>query len=154
MPILDMVTSRLHTYALSLLEQYGMPIAAEKVFGNLVKSSFAKGLSLWKGCVGTWPDYIFGSTTADQEVLTAAQRSKDSRNCVVVPLYLLCYIFEEDELTPTQIAAGSADTAQYSIHVVALVFDPVSTTVLVLDPNGGLIGGGNMEHLAIPLNCR
>ena len=46
---------------------------------------------------------------------------------------------------------ATEETAQYSLRVVGLVMHRVQRILFVLDPNGALIGGSNMEFLAMPL---
>jgi hypothetical protein len=46
------------------------------------------------------------------------------------------------------------ETAQYSLHVVGLVFDVPRQRVIIADPNGALIPGSNMEFLSMPLKRR
>jgi hypothetical protein len=66
-------------------------------------------------------------------------------------LYVLCYLFDTDELTNIQLKNTSEETAQYSLHVVGLVIDSAARTVIVADPNGALQVGSNMEFLSMPL---
>ena len=53
-----------------------------------------------------------------------------------VPLYVLNYIWDGNELTPKQMRDEEHETACYSIHAVGLVFDLPSKTVSLADPNG------------------
>ncbi len=46
---------------------------------------------------------------------------------------------------------ATEETAQYSLHTVGLVMHRDSRRLFVADPNGALIGGSNMEFLAMPL---
>ena len=64
------------------------------------------------------------------------------------------YIFNDDELTDKQIEDTTEETAQYSLHVVGLVFDKENRRIVVADPNGTLLPGSNMEFLTIPLKKR
>ena len=70
-----------------------------------------------------------------------------------VPLYVLNYIFDGNELSSSDLSLTSAvpETAQFSLHVLALVFDNKNKRVLVADPNGRLLEGGNMEFLVLPV---
>ncbi len=64
-------------------------------------------------------------------------------------MYVLCYLFDENELTNDELQKTSVETAQYSLHVVGLVV--YNGIVMVADPNGVLRGGSNMEFLSMPL---
>ena len=46
---------------------------------------------------------------------------------------------------------STEETAQYSLHAVGLVMHRDSCRLFIADPNGALIGGSNMEFLAMPL---
>ena len=67
---------------------------------------------------------------------------------------MLNYIFDGDELTPDEMALTKHETAQFSVHVVGLVADPRDQTLYVADPNAGLVPGGSMEFVAVPLRER
>jgi hypothetical protein len=77
-----------------------------------------------------------------------------SSGLAVMPLYVLNYIFDGDELSAADLAVDSIETAQYSCHVVGLVLDGRSRTAFVADPNGALVPGGNMEFLRLPFAHR
>jgi len=96
---------------------------------------------------GTHMDYLFGNEAAKKQILDA----RNANSTTSIPLYILNYIFDGDELTDKQLAKGKKETAQYSCHVVGLVFDRDNQRVIVADPNGPLVPGSNMEFLAIPL---
>ena len=63
-------------------------------------------------------------------------------------------LFDGDELTPDEMALTKHETAQFSVHVVGLVADPRDQTLYVADPNAGLVPGGSMEFVAVPLRER
>ena len=64
---------------------------------------------------------------------------------------VLCYIFDNNELTTSELKDVKEETAQYSLHAVGLVINSAMKTIIVADPNGGLKGGFNMEFLSMPL---
>jgi hypothetical protein len=66
-------------------------------------------------------------------------------------MYILCYLFDNDELSVEVLKNATEETAQYSLHTVGLVMHRDSRRLFVADPNGALIGGSNMEFLAMPL---
>ena len=71
-----------------------------------------------------------------------------------MPLYVLTYIWDGHELHEEEMREGTDETAQYSCHVVGLNFDATKRVCVVADPNGGLVRGGNMEFVAVPLRPR
>ena len=73
-------------------------------------------------------------------------------NTKIFPLYMLCYLFDNNELTNAELKNIKEESAQYSLHVVGLVINNLNKTVIIAaDPNGALIGGSNMEFLTMPL---
>ena len=67
-----------------------------------------------------------------------------------LPLYVLNYIWDGDELTAAELREDT-ETACYSVHAIGLVLDPRHNAVLLADPNGPLLRGGSMEFLSIPV---
>ena len=66
-------------------------------------------------------------------------------------MYVLCYLFDNNELTNAELKNIKEESAQYSLHAVGLVINSLNKTVIIADPNGALIGGSNMEFLTMPL---
>ena len=66
-----------------------------------------------------------------------------------VPLYVVNYIWDGDELTAADMKK-QIETACYSVHAIGLVFDPRGRVAYFADPNGPLIKGGSMEFLCLP----
>ncbi len=100
--------------------------------------------------VGSYKNYLFGHDLAKARILEAV----NIRNVHILPLYVLNYIFSDDELSDRELENHVVETAQYSLHVVGLIFDPESTRVIIADSNGALIPGSNMEFLSMPLKTR
>jgi hypothetical protein len=71
-----------------------------------------------------------------------------------MPLYILNYIWDGDELCAADLVVDTIETAQYSCHVVGLVVDARARVAYVADPNGALVPGGNMEFLSLPFAPR
>jgi hypothetical protein len=71
-----------------------------------------------------------------------------------MPLYILNYIYDNDELNDVDLTKSLAETAQYSCHAVGLIFDRKNCRIVVADPNGALIPGYNMEFVSVPLTER
>jgi hypothetical protein len=99
---------------------------------------------------GFYTDYLFGMDSTKIKILEICR----SGTIDICPLYLLNYIFDKDELTPSEMEKSNDETAQYSIHVVGLVFDRNKNRIIIADPNGPLIPGSNIELLSIPLQSR
>jgi hypothetical protein len=71
-----------------------------------------------------------------------------------MPLYVLSYLYDTEELTHAELLASKEESAQYSLHAVGLVFDQSNKRIIIADPNGALVPGSNMEFVQIPLTSR
>ena len=91
-----------------------------------------------------------GGPETSANLSTAASASVCDNSIMLLPLYLLTYIFDADELTNEDMKADE-ETAMYSVHVLGMVLDGRKKTCYVVDPNGKFIKGSNMEYLQIPL---
>ena len=60
-------------------------------------------------------------------------------NTKIFPLYMLCYLFDNNELTNAELKNIKEELAQYSLHVVGLVINSLNKTVIIADPNGALL---------------
>jgi len=100
--------------------------------------------------VGSYKHYLFGHNLAEASILNAANNPVVN----IIPLYVLNYIFDGDELSNTELKNSVEETAQYSLHVVGLVLDMRSRRLFIADPNGVLLPGSNMEFLSMPLQKR
>lgn len=92
-----------------------------------------------------------GSASAGRILAAAAATAK----LVALPLYVLCYIFDADELDESQLGQGTRaeanlESAAFSVHVVGLVLDGRTRTALLCDPNGPLSPSSGLEMLALP----
>jgi hypothetical protein len=123
--------------------------AASLVFGPLC----ARG---WKVDAGLWDSKYFDVPTADlvfgsEQATLRIRQACDGPSLSVVPLYLLCYIYDGNELTDVQMRRSPMlETAQYSVHAVSLIVVPGSRSIIVGDPNGALVPGSNMEFVSMP----
>lgn len=93
-------------------------------------------------------DFLFGSEALKLKVTSVI---KQDSAILYLPLYIISYLFDNDELTEEDLSRSTEESAQYSCHVVGLVFDRKIRRIIVADPNGPLIPGFNMEFLKIPL---
>jgi hypothetical protein len=126
---------------------------AQAVFGELAQRNWKKGPELWGLTKGSLlENYLYGTDEAKGKVHSAAKAATQDKSTITIPLYILTYIFDEDELNPEDMKCKGPkfESAQYSVHVVGLVFHGPTQTVLIVDPNGGLLQGGNIEFVAIP----
>jgi hypothetical protein len=96
----------------------------------------------------SFKDFLFGHDTAKINIMKVVESWK-IRQAIWIPLYVLCYLFDENELTNDELQRTSVETAQYSLHVVGLVL--YLGVVMIADPNGVLRGGSKMEFLSMPL---
>ena len=60
---------------------------------------------------------------------------------------MLCYLFDNNELTIAELKNIKEESAQYSLHVIGLDINSLNKTVIIAEPNGTLIGESNMEKL-------
>jgi hypothetical protein len=130
------------------LEKMGAHEAARTVFENAGTSSH----NLWgETFQGTYSDYLFGNKVMKEKVISALRSASSN---FYMPLYVLSYLFDTEELTHAELVASNAESAQYSLHAVGLVFDNTNKRIIVADPNGALVPGSNMEFLQIPVTRR
>jgi hypothetical protein len=124
--------------------------AAKLVYESFVRQE-KKSPSFWgPEIVGSYKNYLFGHELAKARILEAV----NIRYVHILPLYVLNYIFSDDELSDRELENHEVETAQYSLHVVGLIFDPERDRVIIADSNGALIPGSNMEFLSMPLKTR
>jgi hypothetical protein len=124
--------------------------AAKLVYESFVHQE-EESPSFWgPEIVGSYKNFLFGHDLAKARILEAG----NIRNVHIFPLYVLNYIFSDDELSDQELESHVVETAQYSLHVVGLVFDMHRSRLFIADPNGALIPGSNMEFLSMPLKTR
>jgi hypothetical protein len=141
--------------AKSRLENMEPSIAAKCIFGDYIKQEVPSPLF--------WPDvslgeasnkeFLFGHHRAMKRILDVVEANSllSEEKIISIPLYVLCYIFDNDELTNAELKNTKVETAQYSLHVVGLVINSFTKTIIIADSNGALRGGSNMEFLSMPL---
>ena len=114
-------------------------------------SGYERQIEMWRPLVGLGSD-VWGSRDGvgkhdylaafcagfPVEAITEIARKIDGASSppsvAALPLYILNYIWDGDELTAEQLSEGTAETAQFSLHVVGLVL--VKGTAIICDPNG------------------
>ena len=130
------------------LAQLEPRVAAELIFGEYIKQESPSPQF--------WPDisddsfnhFLLGHHLARSRIQEIAASGDSTK---IIPLYVLCYLFDENELTNSVLKKVKEETAQYSLHAVGLVINSSNKTIIVADPNGGLKEGSNMEFLSMPL---
>ena len=124
--------------------------AAEIIYGSFVRQENPSPSFWGLEIVGSYKNYLFGHDLAKAKILEAA----NIHNVHILPLYVLNYIFCDDELSDRELDSHEVETAQYSLHVVGLIFDPERNRVIMADSNNALIPGSNLEFLSMPLKRR
>jgi hypothetical protein len=124
--------------------------ACQSVLARYINQVQDSPLFWGEGIVGSYKDYLFGHNHAQASILEAAKNPSIN----IMPLYVLNYIFDGDELSNNELKNTVEETAQYSLHVVGLVFDTHRSRLFIADSNGTLIPGSNIEFLSMPLEKR
>ena len=132
------------------LKEMKLEEAAETVFEKFINNTST--FMIWDPTYhGAYGDYLFGNEVMKTKVISALQTAS-SNFCM--PLYVLSYLYDTEELTHAELLASKEESAQYSLHAVGLVFDQSNKRIIVADPNGALVPGSNMEFVQIPLTSR
>lgn len=140
-----------NTIARKCLEAMKPLKAAELVFDKFIDQK-SRGPLLWDPNLdGSYIDYLFGTDTMKTKI-NSSINSESSLN--FMPLYVLNYLFDTNELTNEELKRSTQESAQYSCHAIGLVFDRTNRRILIADPNGPLIPGSNMEFVKVPLMKR
>jgi hypothetical protein len=124
--------------------------AAKTVFEKFINNTST--FKIWDPTnQGAYEDYLFGNEVMKGKVISALQTASSN---FYMPLYVLSYLYDIEELTHAELLASTEESAQYSLHAVGLVFDQTNKRIIVADPNGALVPGSNMEFVQIPLTSR
>ena len=140
--------SSIYTEIKDGLAQLEPRIAAQSIFGEYIKQESPSPQFWPEISVDTFNHFLLGHQLAKdrvQEIVASGDGTK------IIPLYVLCYLFDENELTDPVLKKVKEETAQYSLHAVGLVINSAIKTIIVADPNGDLKEGSNMEFLSMPL---
>ena len=124
--------------------------AADIVLKNSVEersSPIVWGLDI----VGGYFDYLFGNEDTKQRI---KRNIESSSGVEIMPVYLLNYIFDETSLDEKSLKLVTLETAQYSCHVVGLVFDKKFHRIIIADANGPVKPGSNYEFINMPMKKR
>jgi len=131
------------------LVQLKSRVAAESIFGDYIKQDDPSPQFWPEISEGTFNHFLFGHHLAKERIQRLVASGVSSTK--IIPLYVLCYIFDVNELTNSVLEDLKEETAQYSLHAVGLVINSSIKTIIVADPNGGLKEGSNIEFLSMPL---
>jgi hypothetical protein len=144
-----------HTYKNILADLYKMKptyavryvfqnwLTDQNPWNNLVPAgSSTKSITIY--------DTLWGGKGLAARVVEITKVALIDKAIYAIPVYLLLYIFDETELTDSELATGEGETAQYSIHAVGLIVDGPRRTAYICDPNGGVFKNGNYEFLTMP----
>ena len=130
------------------LEQLQPRVAADLIFGEYIKQNSPSPQFWPEISEGNFNHFLFGHPLAKERIREVIASGGSTK---IIPLYVLCYLFDKNELSNSQLKSTKLESAQYSLHAVGLVIDSSLKTIIVADPNGGLKGGFNMEFLSMPL---
>jgi hypothetical protein len=175
------------------LTAVGAAEAVNRVFGHQSRIDWDQGPLLWQS---VFKDLFHACTLSSRTVADVHLRTleflcgtthaanhikfavgQDGPRHRVLPLYLLSYIFDANDIKPCALKEIKTETAQYSVHCVGLVFDTASRNVVVCvsnrttarsprpihnpflriptqDPNGAICPTANVEFIRLPLEHR
>jgi hypothetical protein len=133
------------------LEKMTPSLAAKTIFENFLNADTTTPLLWGPNIQGAYGDYLFGSDEMKEKVNKEILLHSSPSSISCMPMYVLNYLYDTEELNPADLLASTEESAQYSLHAVGLVFDGIHNRIIVADPNGALIPGSNMEFVHIPL---
>ena len=86
--------------------------------------------------------FLFGTSTFGEILCKVCAYAAKNQNVVTLPCYPMMYVFDNDELTQSDLSKKSKiHSACYSCHCMALLIDGKNQTIYVVDGNGPLIPG-------------
>ena len=133
------------------LKELDPQVAANVIFGKYIKQKIPSTTHFWgPQTLGlSYEHYLFGHSLSRRRILQLTTSS--STGTIIIPMYILCYLFDNDELSVEELQNATEETSQCSLHSVELVMHRRDRILFVADPNEALIGGSNMELLSMPL---
>ena len=142
--------ARAHASALGELDGLAVHEQVDRVFAQE-----AKGPRTWPGVNENKNllDYTLGGGDVESNAREFLDSLGESGKGMM-PLYIVNYIFDGDELNDAELGVNVDETAQYSVHCVAVAFDRGTRVAIIADPNGALVPGASMEFLAVPPRAR
>ena len=126
------------------LEELDPQVAANGIFGEYIKHKIPYTTKFWgpQALELSYEHYLFGHSFSRKRIQQLSRSIRfDSTDTIIIPMYILCYLFDNDELSVEELKNATEETAQYSLHAVGLVMHRTERILFVTDPNGALIGG-------------
>ena len=115
------------------------------IFGEYIKHEIPSTTQFWGPQTSglSYEHYLFvGHSFSKRRIEQLSREVRfDPTDTVIIPLYILCYVFDNNELSIEELKNATEETVQYSLHTVGLVMHRDSRRLFVADPNGALIGG-------------
>ncbi len=118
-----------------ILDQLEPRLAAEVIFGNYIKQETQSPQFWHEEFRNLYKNFLSEHPCAEKRLLEIVASGNSTK---VIPLYVLCYLLNTNELTSFALKNTKEETAQYSLHVVGLVINPLNKTITIADPNGAL----------------
>jgi hypothetical protein len=83
------------------LDQLEPSLAAEMIFGKYIKQEVQSSPQFWHESFGnSYKNFLFGYRLAEKRLLEIVASGGDTK---VIPLYVLCYLFDSNELTNAEL---------------------------------------------------
>ncbi len=130
------------------LDQLEPRLANKLIFGNYIKQEVQSPQFSHESFGNSYKSFLLGHPLAEKRLLEIVASGDNTK---VISLYVLCYLFDTNELTNAELKIIKEESAQYSFHAIGLVINSLNKTVIIADPNGALIGGSNMKFVRMPL---
>jgi hypothetical protein len=99
-------------------------------------------------------NWCLGGPHFSSSLSSAANLAILDKSLVKVPLYILCYRYDVEELNQTDLKLAGLETARYRLHTFGLVFDGKSKVCYVCDPNGEFKVHGELEYVHLPIQIK
>jgi hypothetical protein len=113
------------------------------IFGEYIKHKIPSTTQFWgPQALGLSHEHFLFRHSLSRRRIQEVTRSIrfDSTDTIIIPMSILYYLFDNDELSVEELQNATEDTAQYSLHAVGLVMHRTEERILfVADPNGTLI---------------
>ena len=100
--------------------------------------------------------FLLGTMKFSSILTKCAKYSRDNSKLVVLPCYVLMYVFHSEDLDETDFNSNPLEhSACYSCHCVALLIDGKRNSVYVIDGNGSIVPGIlELRHFCVnPVCC-
>ncbi len=100
------------------------------IFRNFIKQE-TQSPQFWHVTFGrSYKNFLFGHPFAKKRLLEIVASGNGTK---VIPLCVLGYLFNTNELTNFALKNAKEETAQYSLHVVGVVIIHLNKTIIIID---------------------